>query len=144
MEIIIFWIVGAIIWGVISEFISGDKKSDPAPSEENTFKLKVETETPPKEDHIKEECFAIKMKGPISHPTDNRIKLSLSVSDNTEKEDTEWGLPCISAHPAFCEKKSRVLAVEAVLEVEKNKYYPDFLKTISIRQTKCQGKKIAH
>ena len=91
--------------------------------DENRLSLKIKEEIPPKDVGIKVKCFAIKMKGWIGNPTEDQTKMILTIHDNTDTADDEYGLPVCSVHPAFMERegKSRVFGVNTIWNKELSK-----------------------
>ena len=133
MEGWIIWIVIAIGWAALSGAFSGDSSSSEREIvEENRFTLKVNEGIPPADTDIKVKCFSIKIKGMVSHPTDDQVKAILTITDNTDLPDDEFGPPVLSANEYFAEKKSRVFGLETVWKSGPSTYFPDWFSWIYI------------
>ena len=133
MEGILIWIFLIIGWAVIrGAFSSGGAFSsdddDYSSSEAaNKFTVKVKKGLPPKATGIKVECYNVEMVGMINHPTDEEVKIALTVQDVTDNEDeSQAGAPVVSAHQAFSEVGSRVLGFERIYKSGPRSYYPDW------------------
>ena len=139
MEGILIWIFLIIGWAVIrGAFSSGGAFSsdddDYSSSEAaNKFTVKVKKGLPPKATGIKVECYNVEMVGMINHPTDEEVKIALTVQDVTDNEDeSQAGAPVVSAHQAFSEAGSRVLGFERIYKSGPRSYYPDWTFFIPI------------
>ena len=139
MEGILIWIFLIIGWAVIrGAFSSGGAFSsdddDYSSSEAaNKFTVKVKKGLPPKATGIKVECYNVEMVGMINHPTDEEVKIALTVQDVTDNEDeSQAGAPVVSAHQAFSEVGSRVLGFERIYKSGPRSYYPDWTFFIPI------------
>ena len=139
MEGILIWIFIIIGWAVIrGAFSSGgafSSEDDDYSSSEaaNKFKIKVKKGLPPKATGLKVECYNVEMAGMISHPTDEEVKIVLTIQDVTDNEEEDQaGAPIISAHQAFSEVGSRVLGVERIYKSGPRSYYPDWTFFIPI------------
>ena len=139
MEGILIWIVIVIGWAVIRGAFSGggafsSEEDDHSSSEAaNKFTVKVKKGLPPKNTGLKVECFNVEMAGMISHPTDDEVKIALTIQDVTENtEESEPGAPVVSAHQAFSEVGSRVLGIERTYKSGPRSYYPDWTFFIPI------------
>ena len=139
MEGILIWIFIIIGWAVIrGAFSSGGAFSsdddDYSSSEAaNKFTVKVKKGLPPKATGIKVECYNVEMVGMINHPTDEEVKIALTVQDVTDNEDeSQAGAPVVSAHQAFSEAGSRVLGFERIYKSGPRSYYPDWTFFIPI------------
>ena len=135
MEGWIIWIiivVGFAIFRGISEQNQEEKIKEVF--DENRLSLKIKEEIPPKDVGIKVKCFAIKMKGWIGNPTEDQTKMILTIHDNTDTADDEFGFPVCSAHPAFMEKQgqSRVFGVNAIWKTTAETYFPDYFNWLYI------------
>jgi uncharacterized tellurite resistance protein B-like protein len=100
----------------------------------NQLTIKVKEEIPPKDIGIKVKCFGIKIKGMIGNPTEDQSKFILTIHDNTDTTDDDFGMPMLSAHPSFCEKGSRVFGVEAIWDTTATTYLTDFVNFYYIPQ----------
>jgi tellurite resistance protein len=98
----------------------------------NKLTIKVKEEIPPKDVGIKVKCFGIKIKGWIGNPTEDQSKIILTIYDNTDSPDDDFGMPVLSAHPAFCEKNSRVFGVDVIWKTTADTYLTDFFNWIYI------------
>ena len=128
MEGIIIWIVIIVIWTVIRGVFSGSGGDDSSSSEEaNKFTVQIKKGFPPKNTGIKVNCYNVEMSGMISHPTDDQVKIILSIQDVTDNDnESDAGAPVLSAHEAFNEKDSRVLGVERIYNSGPRHYFPDW------------------
>ena len=94
MEGWIIWIiiiVGFAIFRGISE--KNQEETIKEVFDENKLSLKIKEEIPPKDVGIKVKCFSIKMKGWIGNPTEDKTKMILTIHDNTDTADDEFGFP---------------------------------------------------
>ena len=132
MEGILIVIVLSIGWAILKAIFSGvtgmggDDNSSSS-EEANKFTVKVKKGQPPKHTGLTVDCYNVEMAGMISHPTDDQVKIILSIQDVTDNDnESDAGAPVLSAHEAFCEKGSRVLGVERIYESGPRTYFPDW------------------
>jgi len=131
MEGILIVIVLSIGWAILKAIFSGVTGiggDDSSSSEEaNKFTVKVKKGKPPKNTGLTIDCYNVEMAGMISHPTDDQVKIILSIQDVTDNEnENDAGAPVLSAHETFSEKGSRVLGVERIYESGPRTYFPDW------------------
>ena len=131
MEGIVIWIVIIIGWAILKGVFSavtgsgGDNSSSSV--EANPFTVKVKKGLPPKDTGLSVDCYNVELKGMISHPTDDQVKIILLVQDVTDNDnENDAGAPVLSAHEAFAEKGSRVLGVERIYNSSSRTYFPDW------------------
>jgi len=136
MEIVLFWIIGAVIWAAIKGvFNSSSEEGEFSNNSEsgNKFAIKVTKGLPQKDTGIKVDCFNVEMIGMISHPTDDRAKIILILQDITDNEnENDGGAPIVSANQAFAETGSRVFNVERSCDTSPTHYFPDWARFISV------------
>ena len=142
MEGLIVWVVIIIGWVVIKTIFSaafgggGGSVSDLDRQElidKLRLQLKVTEEVPPKDRGLPaEKHIAVKVKGLIGHPTDSQIKVFLTIHDNTDLSDDDFGIPVLSAHPSFAEKNNRVFNLSATYDTSPDTYFPDWFDFIYI------------
>ena len=137
MEGIVIWIVIALVWaaikGVFSSGGGGDDEARQEIFDKLRLQLKVTEEIPPKDRGLPaEKHIAVKVKGLIGHPTESQTKVFLTIHDNTDLDDDEFGSPVLSAHPSFAEKSSRVFNVNAIYDTSADTYFPDWFDFIYI------------
>ena len=122
MEGIIAWVGIIIAWVVIKSIFSAAFSGGGSESELDRqeifdklrLQLKVTEEIPPKERGLPaEKHLSVKVKGLIGHPTDSQTKVFLTIHDNTDLSDDDFGAPVLSAHPSFAEKNNRVFSLSA-------------------------------
>ena len=131
MEGIVIWIVIVIGWALLKgvfSAVTGSGGDDSSSSvEANPFTVKVKKGLPPKDTGLKVDCYNVELKGMISHPTDDQVKIILLVQDVTDNDnESDAGTPVVSAHEAFAEKGSRVLGVERIYNSSSRSYFPDW------------------
>ena len=130
MEGIVIWIIIIIGWALLKggfRTLTGGGEDGGAFSSSNPFTIKVKKGLPPSNSGIKVDCYNVEMSGTISHPTDDQVKIILSVQDITDNEnDNDAGAPVLSAHEAFSEKGSRVLGIERIYDSGPTHYFPDW------------------
>ena len=138
MEGIVIWIIIIVGWALIKGAFSS---SDEAVSDEQRreifdkirLQLKVNEEIPPKDRGLPNvKCIAVKVKGLFGNPNENQTKIFLTIHDNTDLGDDEFGLPVLSAHPSFSEKGSRVFSLSTTYETSPDTYFPDWFDFIYI------------
>ena len=101
MEGIIIWIIIIVGWALISgKFSSSDGEiSDESKRElfeKIRLQLKVSEEIPPKDKGLPNvKCIAVKVKGLFGNPRENQTKIFLTIHDNTNLGDDEYGLPVL-------------------------------------------------
>ena len=141
MEGIVVWIVIIVGWVIIksifsSAFGGGGGLSNTDRQElydKLKLQLKVSEEVPPKERGLPDQkCLAVKVKGLFGHPTENNTKIFLTIHDNTDLGDDEFGPPVLSAHASFAEKNNRVFSLTTVWETSADTYFPDWYNLIYI------------
>jgi len=132
MEGIVIVIVLSIAWAILKAIftsitgIGGDHDSSSGESA-NAFTVRVKKGLPAKDTGLKVDCYNVEMSGMISHPTDDQVKIILSIQDVTDNDnESDAGAPVLSAHEAFAEKGSRVLGVERLCASGPRHYYPDW------------------
>ena len=97
------------------------------------LQLKVSEEIPPKDKGLPEiKCIAVKVKGLFGNPNESKTKIFLTIHDNTDLNDDEYGLPVLSAHPSFSEPGSRVFSLSTTYETSPDTYFPDWFNFIYI------------
>ena len=129
MEGILIWIGIVIAWAVIKGIFSSisGNDSNESSSSENAFTVGVKKGLPPTDTGLKVECYNVEMAGMISHPTDDQVKIILNIQDVTDNEnESDAGVPVLSAHEAFAEKGSRVLGVERLYDSGPSHYFRDW------------------
>ena len=105
MEGIVIWIVIIIGWAILRGFFSnsGGGVSDEQRRElfdKIKLQLKVSEEIPPKNKGLPQvKCIKVKVKGLFGNPNESKTKIFLTIHDNTDSTDDEFGLPVLSAHP---------------------------------------------
>ena len=91
MEGILIVIVLSIGWAILKAIFSGVTGiggDDSSSSEEaNKFTVKVKKGKPPKNTGLTIDCYNVEMAGMISHPTDDQVKIILSIQDVTDNEN---------------------------------------------------------
>ena len=141
MEGIVVWIVIIVGWVIIksifSSAFSGGGGVSNADRQEIFDKLrlqiKVTEEIPPKDRGLtSEKHVAVKVKGLFGHPSESQTKVFLTIHDNTDLDDDEFGAPLLSAHPSFAEKNNRVFNLSAVYPTSSDTYFPDWFDFIYI------------
>lgn len=134
LEVVIVWVVLAIGWalikGVFGAMFGGGGSSSNLEEvvKSNPFSIKI-TKGIPKDTDLKINCFNIEMCGMVNHPTQDEIKVFLTVQDITDEEP---GLPVLSAQAVFCEPNSRVLGFHQIVKTSYDGYYPDWVKFCSL------------
>ena len=136
MEGILIVIALSVGWAILKAIFSGVTGiggDDSYSSEEaNKFTVQVKKGLPPKETGLKVDCYNVEMSGMISHPTDDQVKIILSIQDVTDNDnESDAGAPVVSAHEAFNEKGSRVLGVERIYDSGPRHYFPDWTLFVS-------------
>lgn len=131
MEGILIVIALSVGWAILKSLffgVTGIGGDDSSSSEEaNKFTVQVKKGLPPKETGLKVDCYNVEMSGMISHPTDDQVKIILSIQDVTDNDnESDAGAPVVSAHEAFNEKGSRVLGVERIYDSGPRHYFPDW------------------
>ena len=139
MEGIIIWIVIIIGWAVIKG-LSGPSEEEQTEARKEIFdkirfQLQVKEEIPPRDKGLpKVKCIAVKVKGLFGHPTESKTKLFLTIHDNTDHSDDDFGAAVLSAHPAFAEANSRVFSLTTTYDTTPDTYFPDWFNLIYIPQ----------
>ena len=138
MEGIIIWIVIIIGWAILKGLFSGSGEGVSDEQRREIFdkiklQLKVSEEIPPKDRDLPEvKCVAVKVKGLIGNLNESKTKIFLTIHDNTDLSDDEYGLPVLSAHPSFSEPGSRVFSLSTTYETSPDTYFPDWFNFIYI------------
>ena len=141
MEGIIIWIVIIIGWALIRGVFSSFFSSNETVSDEQKreifdkirLQLKVSEEVPPKDRDLPQvKHISVKVKGLFGHPTESKTKIFLTIHDNTDLGDDEFGLPVLSAHPSFSEPGGRVFNLSTTYETSSDTYFPDWFNFIYI------------
>ena len=138
MEGIIIWIIIIVGWALISGKFSDSDGEISDSSKRELFdkirlQLKVSEEIPPKDRGLPNvKCIAVKVKGLFGNPNENQTKVFLTIHDNTDLGDDEYGLPVLSAHPSFSEAGSRVFSLSTTYETSADTYFPDWFDFIYI------------
>ena len=130
----IFFIIGWILFSIFGK--SDEEKTYEAKKEifdKIRLQLKVSEEIPPKDRGLPNiKCIAVKVKGLFGNPNENNTKIFLTIHDNTDLGDDEFGLPVLSAHPSFSEQDSRVFNLTTTYETSPDTYFPDWFNFIYI------------
>ncbi len=138
MEGIVIWIVIIIGWAILRGFFSnsGGGVSDEQRRElfdKIKLQLKVSEEIPPKNKGLPQvKCIKVKVKGLFGNPNESKTKIFLTIHDNTDSNDDEFGLPVLSAHPSFSEPGSRVFSLSTTYETSPDTYFPDWFNFVYI------------
>ena len=133
----LIWVVIVIGWILFSIFGKSDEEKTYEARKEIFDKLRlqlqVSEEIPPKEKGLPNtKCIVVKVKGLFGNPNDSKTKLFLTIHDNTDLGDDEFGLPILSAHPSFSEPGSRVFTISAQYDTSPDTYFPDWFNFIYI------------
>ena len=133
----LIWVIIIVGWFLFSFFSKSDEEKTYEARKEVFDKirlqLKVSEEVPPEDKGLPNlKCLAVKVKGLFGHPTENKTKIFLTIHDNTDLGDDEFGIPVLSAHPAFAEPNSRVFSVTNTWETTQDTYFPDWYTLIYI------------
>ena len=133
----IVWLIIVVGWVLFSIFgKSEEEKTYEARKEifdKIRLQLKVSEEIPPKDKDLPEvKCIAVKVKGLFGNPNESKTKIFLTIHDNTDLSDDEYGLPVLSAHPSFSETGSRVFSLSTTYETSPDTYFPDWFNFIYI------------
>ncbi len=137
MEGLIIWLVIIIGWAVLKG-LSGPSEEEQTEANKELFdkikfQLQVKEEIPPKDKGLPQvKCIAVKVKGLFGHPTENKTKLILTIHDNTDHSDDDFGAAVCSAHPAFSEKNSRVFSLTTTYDTSSDTYFPDWFNLVYI------------
>ena len=137
MEGGIVWLIILVGWVLFNIFGKSDEEKTYEARKEIFDKIRlqlnVSEEIPPKERGLpKVKCIAVKVKGLFGNPNENKTKVFLTIHDNTDLGDDEFGLPILSAHPSFSEPGSRVFTISAVYDTSPDTYFPDWFSFIYI------------
>ncbi len=138
MEGIVIWIFIIIGWAILRGVFSGSggEVSDEQRRElfdKLKLQLKVSEEIPPKDKGLPQvKCIKVKVKGLFGNPNESKTKIFLTIHDNTDSNDDEYGLPVLSAHPSFSEPGSRVFSLSTTYETSPDTYFPDWFNFIYI------------
>ena len=133
----LIWVLIVIGWVLFSIFSKSDEEKTYEARKEIFDKirlqLKVSEEIPPKDKGLPEiKCIAVKVKGLFGNPNESKTKIFLTIHDNTDLNDDEYGLPVLSAHPSFSEPGSRVFNLSTTYETSPDTYFPDWFNFIYI------------
>ena len=133
----LIWVLIVIGWVLFSIFSKSDEEKTYEARKEIFDKirlqLKVSEEIPPKDKGLPEiKCIAVKVKGLFGNPNESKTKIFLTIHDNTDLSDDEYGLPVLSAHPSFSEPGSRVFNLSTTYETSPDTYFPDWFNFIYI------------
>ncbi len=133
----LIWIVIVIGWILFSIFGKSDEEKTIEARKEIFDKLRLQLqvteEIPPKDRGLQsEKHVAVKVKGLFGHPTESSTRIFLTIHDNTDLGDDEFGAPVLSAHPSFAEKNNRVFSISTVWETSPDTYFPDWYNLIYI------------
>lgn len=133
----IVWLIILVGWVLFSIFGKSDEEKTYEARKEIFDKIRlqlnVSDEIPPKERGLPNvKCIAVKVKGLFGNPNENKTKVFLTIHDNTDLGDDEFGLPILSAHPSFSEPGSRVFTISAVYDTSPDTYFPDWFSFIYI------------
>ena len=137
MEGGIVWLIILVGWVLFNIFGKSDEEKTYEARKEIFDKIRlqlnVSEEIPPKERGLpKVKCIAVKVKGLFGNPNENKTKVFLTIHDNTDLGDDEFGLPILSAHPSFSEPGSRVFTISTVYDTSPDTYFPDWFSFIYI------------
>ena len=137
MEGGIVWLIILVGWVLFNIFGKSDEEKTYEARKEIFDKIRlqlnVSDEIPPKERGLPNvKCIAVKVKGLFGNPNENKTKVFLTIHDNTDLGDDEFGLPILSAHPSFSEPGSRVFTISAVYDTSPDTYFPDWFSFIYI------------
>jgi len=137
MEGGIVWLIILVGWVLFNIFGKSDEEKTYEARKEIFDKIRlqlnVSDEIPPKERGLPNvKCIAVKVKGLFGNPNENKTKVFLTIHDNTDLGDDEFGLPILSAHPSFSEPGSRVFSISAVYDTSPDTYFPDWFSFIYI------------
>ena len=133
----IVWLIIVVGWVLFSIFGKSDEEKTYEARKEIFDKIRlqlnVSDEIPPKERGLPNvKCIAVKVKGLFGNPNENKTKVFLTIHDNTDLGDDEFGLPILSAHPSFSEPGSRVFTISTVYDTSPDTYFPDWFSFIYI------------
>jgi len=133
----LIWVLIVIGWVLFSIFSKSDEEKTYEARKEIFDKiglqLQVSEEIPPKDKGLPQvKCIAVKVKGLFGNPNENKTKIFLTIHDNTDLSDDEYGLPILSAHPSFSEPGSRVFSLSTTYETSPDTYFPDWFNFIYI------------
>ncbi len=138
MEGIVIWIIIIIGWAILKGLFSSSSGEISDEQRRELFdklklQLKVSLEIPPKDRGLSnEKCIAVKVKGLFGNPNESKTKVFLTIHDNTDLTDDEFGLPVLSAHPSFSEPGNRVFSLSTTYETSPDTYFPDWFNFIYI------------
>ena len=137
MEGGIVWLIILVGWVLFNIFGKSDEEKTYEARKEIFDKIRlqlsVSEEIPPKERGLPNvKCIAVKVKGLFGNPNENKTKVFLTIHDNTDLGDDEFGLPILSAHPSFSEPGSRVFTISTVYDTSPDTYFPDWFSFIYI------------
>ena len=137
MEGGIVWLIILVGWVLFNIFGKSDEEKTYEARKEIFDKIRlqlnVSEEIPPKERGLPNvKCIAVKVKGLFGNPNEDKTKVFLTIHDNTDLGDDEFGLPILSAHPSFSEPGSRVFTISAVYDTSPDTYFPDWFSFIYI------------
>ena len=133
MDYGVIWVIIIIAVFLFNLFSKSEDSSSDVQQfvSDNPFSIKVKRGMPPTETGIKIDCFNIEMRGMINHPSEDEVKVILTLQDVTDNEE-EAGLPVVSAHHVFSEPNSRVFGFHQNVRTGTDSYYPDWIKYTSV------------
>ena len=137
MEGLIIWIVIIVGWAVIKG-LSGPSEEEQIEARRELFdkikfQIQVNEEIPPKDRGLPQvKCLAVKIKGLFGHPTENQTKLILTIHDNSDTSDEEFGPPVLCSYSVFAEKNSRVFGINVTWNSTPDTYLPNWYDWIYI------------
>ena len=136
-ETLIIWLVIIIGWAVLKG-LSGPSEEEQTEAKREfvdkiKFQAQIKEEIPPKDRGLPQiKCIAVKIKGLFGHPTENQTKIILTIHDNTDLNDDEFGPPVLSAYSEFAEKGSRVFGISVTWPSSPDTYLPNWYDWIYI------------
>ena len=137
MEIFFVWIIIGVVIYLLNQSNEPTREEQIQANKELINKLRlqiqVKDEIPPKDKNLPNEKYiAVKVKGLFGHPEENKTKVFLTIHDNTDISDDEFGAPVLSAHPSFAEPNSRVFSLTTTYDTTPDTYAADFFNLIYI------------
>ena len=107
MEIFFVWIIIGVVIYLLNQSNEPTREEQIQANKELINKLRlqiqVKDEIPPKDKNLPNEKYiAVKVKGLFGHPEENKTKVFLTIHDNTDISDDEFGAPVLSAHTIIC------------------------------------------
>jgi len=137
MEIFFVWIIIGVVIYLLNQSNEPTREEQIQANKELINKLRlqiqVKDEIPPKDKNLPNEKYiAVEVKGLFGHPEENKTKVFLTIHDNTDISDDEFGAPVLSAHPSFAEPNSRVFSLTTTYDTTPDTYAADFFNLIYI------------